>query len=491
LRPLLGEEASSLPELALRFVLSRPEVSTVIPGMRRPEHASANASVSDGRTLSTALLERLAGHAWDKNWYGPADAALRALKNPLCALAGWGVDWSGENKTNIMDDPDRQPDEGRERPRPVRGRGAVSSPAARFEPRHVVLDDGWEDDPDFAPPTRVPTTVTPEATRSIFAKNDSPDGPLRPVDQSLQGVRARMRVLLREADALVPGTLPRARLRDEDRLQARCRRTPRRGAAQAVLPLRRRRARREHGPYQPVERELGITRSLLEVLDAFRHPVCIVTKSNLVLRDLDILQRLASRRQASVLLSITTLDRELARRMEPRAPTPQRRLEAVAALHSAGVPVGVLTAPIIPGLNDAELERLLEAAAAAGAQGTDYVLLRLPFEVKEILSAWLEEHYPLRAQHVLSLVRQTHEGKLYDSTYGTRMRGTGAYADQIAQRFEKACARLGLNRRLPPLDTGSFRPPPRPTILRASSSTDFRSRAGRRRSMTPRALAPD
>src|SRR5262245_20448816 len=248
--------------------------------------------------------------------------------------------------------------------RKVRGRGAVTSPAPRFEPRRVVLDDGWADDPDFALPVSVPTTVTPEVTRGILAKNDSPDVPFdRSINPCTGCEHGCVYCFARPTHSylgLSPGldfetkivSKPDAAARLEEELRKpsyRC----------EVIALGA-----NTDPYQPIERGLGITRSLLEVLDAFRHPVCVVTKSNLVLRDLDLLARLASRRQASVLLSITTLDPALARRMEPRAPTPQRRLDAVAALNEAGIPAGVLAAPMIPGLNDSELERILEAAAA-------------------------------------------------------------------------------------------------------------------------------
>jgi DNA repair photolyase len=346
--------------------------------------------------------------------------------------------------------------------RKVRGRGAVTSPAPRFEPRHVVLDDGWSDDPDFSPPAAVPTTVTPEVTRGILAKNDSPDVPfdrsINPYKGCEHGCVYCFARPTHSYLGLSPGLDFETKIVSKPDAAARLEETLRKPSYRCdVIALGA-----NTDPYQPIERQLGITRSLLKVFDAFRHPVCIVTKSNLVLRDIDLLARLAARRQASVLISITTLDRELARRMEPRAPTPQRRLEAVAALTEAGVPAGVLAAPMIPGLNDAELERILEAAAAAGARGADYVLLRLPLEVKSIFSGWLEEHYPLRAQHVLSLVRETHGGKIYDPTFGMRMRGTGPYADLLRQRFQKACQRLGLPRRLPPLDTAPFRPPKRP-----------------------------
>ena len=212
-------------------------------------------------------------------------------------------------------------------------------------------------------------------------------------------------------------------------------------------------------PYQPLERRLGVTRSILEVLAEARHPVSIVTKSALVCRDLDLLAAMARDRLASVYVSITTFDRHLARTLEPRASAPHRRLEAVRALASAGVPAGVMVAPIIPALTDPEIETILEAAAAAGASSAGYVLLRLPHEVKELFAAWLEAHVPGRARHVLSLVRQCREGRLNDRAFGSRMRGQGVFAELIAQRFRKAVHRLGLDRRQLPQRTDLFRPP--------------------------------
>ncbi|MEE8531084.1 MAG: PA0069 family radical SAM protein, partial [Hyphomicrobium sp.] len=198
-------------------------------------------------------------------------------------------------------------------------------------------------------------------------------------------------------------------------------------------------------PYQPIEREYGITRSILEVLERTSHPVGIVTKSALVVRDIDILERMAARGLAKVALSVTTVDRRLARAMEPRAATPEKRLEAIGKLSDAGIPVGVMVAPIIPGLNDHEIESILEAAYAAGARKAGYVLLRLPLELKEIFREWLATEFPDRAQRVLSLLQSMHGGKDYVADFGLRQRGRGPYADQIAKRFRLALKRLGLN----------------------------------------------
>ncbi len=196
------------------------------------------------------------------------------------------------------------------------------------------------------------------------------------------------------------------------------------------------------------------------MLAAHRHPVGIVTKSNLVLRDLDILAPMAEQGLVRVAVSVTTLDRALARRMEPRAPTPQRRLDAIRGLAASGVPATVLVAPIVPALNDQEIEKILEAAAEAGAGAAGYVLLRLPLEIKALFADWLEAHYPERAKRVMSLVRQTRDGKLYQSEWRKRQTGTGAYAEQVARRFELACRRHGLHHGHPPLDETRFRCPP-------------------------------
>jgi DNA repair photolyase len=208
-----------------------------------------------------------------------------------------------------------------------------------------------------------------------------------------------------------------------------------------------------------VERRLGITRQILEVLAECRHPVTVVTKSNLVLRDADLLKAMAAKRRAMVYVSITTLDRTLARRMEPRAPTPERRLATVAGLAEAGVPVGVLASPMIPDLNEAELERVLEAAAAAGAVTAGYILIRLPYELKRIFEDWLTAHYPTKAAKVLAALREMRGGQLNDPRFAHRMRGAGPRAELLARRFELACRRLSLDHDPPPLDTSVFRRP--------------------------------
>jgi DNA repair photolyase len=213
-------------------------------------------------------------------------------------------------------------------------------------------------------------------------------------------------------------------------------------------------------PYQPVERRMRVTRSVLEVLARSRHPVNVLTKHALVLRDLDLLAEMARQRLATVTLSVTSLDNDLKRALEPRAASPQARLRAVRELGEAGVPAGVLVAPVIPALNDHELEAILEAAAGAGARWAGYVLLRLPYEIKQLFTEWLEEHYPQRAAHVMSLIRAMRDGRENDPQFGSRMRGTGPYALLLRNRFRLACRRLNLDPAArDTLDTGLFRPP--------------------------------
>jgi DNA repair photolyase len=212
-------------------------------------------------------------------------------------------------------------------------------------------------------------------------------------------------------------------------------------------------------PYQPIEREYKIMREILSVLSEAGHPVGIVTKSALVARDIDILAPMAERGLAKVALSVTTLDRRLARAMEPRAATPPKRLETITKLSQAGIPTTIMTAPIIPALTDSELERLLEAGAAAGAREAGYVLLRLPLEVSPLFREWLKSHYPDRYEHVMSVMRQMRGGKDYDSEWHTRQRGRGPYAWAIGRRFELACKRLGLNTERRSLRTDLFVPP--------------------------------
>jgi DNA repair photolyase len=336
-----------------------------------------------------------------------------------------------------------------------RSRGAVSNATGRFERFQVEPEPGEE---SIEP---LKTTVTAEATRTIITRNDSPDIPF---DRSINPYRGCehgcVYCFARPTHAymgLSPGLDFETRIFSKPDAPARLREElRRRGYRCEAMALGS-----NTDPYQPVERRLRITRGILEVLSEHHHPVTIVTKSTLILRDLDILVPMAKRNLAGVMISVTTLDRDLARRMEPRAAPPRRRVETIRRLAEAGVPVGVLASPIIPGLNDAELERILDVCAAAGARSGACMLVRLPLEAGQIFTEWLERNHPLRAAHVLSLVRQTWGGELNETEFGKRMRGRGTYAEMLHRRCQVACRRLGLDRDDEPLDVAQFRVPPR------------------------------
>ncbi|HEY3909315.1 MAG TPA: PA0069 family radical SAM protein [Stellaceae bacterium] len=344
---------------------------------------------------------------------------------------------------------------------PRKGRGAASNDSGRFEAeRRVSFDDGWG--AADAEPLPLATTLSVDATRTIIARNDSPDiGFDRSINPYRGCEHGCIYCYARPSHAylgLSPGLDFESRLFYKPQAAALLA-AELRNKGDACRPIA---LGSNTDPYQPVERRLGITRAILEVLRDFRHPVTIVTKSALIQRDLDILSEMASQRLAIATISVTTLDRTLARRMEPRAATPERRLETIAALAAAGVPTGVLSAPMIPALNDSEMEQILERARAAGANSAGYTLLRLPLELKVLFREWLETHFPDKAAHVLSLVAQTHGGRLYDSAWSKRMTGAGPYADMLRLRFDRACRRLGFDpRTTKPLDATRFRPPPR------------------------------
>jgi DNA repair photolyase len=332
-------------------------------------------------------------------------------------------------------------------PGPRKGRGAVSNPAARYEATaREAFDDGWGTLAELAELPPLPTTLLKDSARSAMAFNGSPDigfdrsiNPYRGCEHGCVYCYARpTHAYLGHSPGLDFETL----LYFKPELPALLERELRRpGYVPRPVALGA-----NTDPYQPVERTLALTRGVLEVLERFGHPVTIVTKSAGVLRDLDILQRMAARNLVHVCLSVTTLDPALARRMEPRAAAPARRLAAISALAAAGIPTGVLAAPMIPGVNDAELERILSECARSGATRAGYVLLRLPLEIAGMFEAWLRTHLPDRAARVLALVRQTRGGALYDSRFGARQSGTGPYADMLAARFRLAIDRLGLNR---------------------------------------------
>jgi DNA repair photolyase len=338
------------------------------------------------------------------------------------------------------------------------GRGVLSNPPGRFDKQKLApVDDGWYQD---EVPESIPTTLEPDRAREVISRNDSPDVPF---EQSINPYRGCAHACpycyARPSHAYVglsPGLDFETRLfykADAGRvLEAQLARP---GYVCKSITLGA-----NTDPYQPVERRLKVTRSILEVLARTRHPVSIITKSALVLRDIDLLTQMAGDGLTSVALSVTTLDPELKRRMEPQAASPQARLRTIAALSAAGIPTSVMAAPMIPALNDHELEAILEAAAAAGARWAGYVLVRLPYEIKDLFREWLAEHYPDRAAHVMSLIRDMRGGRDNDPRFGTRMRGTGPYAQLLGNRFRLACRRLKLNSEpRPPLDTALFRPP--------------------------------
>lgn len=338
-----------------------------------------------------------------------------------------------------------------------RGRAAGINPSGRYEPvsRHV-FDDGWQT-LDELPPFK--TEVTVEKPRSIIARNDSPDIPF---DRSINPYRGCehgcVYCFARPTHAYMGLS---AGLDFESKLFAKpgAAKLLRRQLADPRYQVKSMAMGTNTDPYQPIEKDWQITREILEVLEETHHPVGIVTKSSLVTRDIDILARMAAKGLARVAISVTTLDRRLSRAMEPRASTPTLRLEAIRRLSEAGIPVSVMVAPIIPALNDHEMERILDAAKANGAQDAGYVLLRLPHEVSGLFKEWLMRHYPDRYKHILSLVRSMRGGKDYDAQWGTRMRGAGPYAWQMGRRFDIATQRMGLAPMRMGLRTDLFSPP--------------------------------
>lgn len=342
----------------------------------------------------------------------------------------------------------------------LKGRGATSNQVERFS--------AWSREPDEAVEfanaahehvVQFRTHVTDEIARRIISRNNSPDVPF---DRSINPYRGCehgcIYCFARPTHAylgLSPGldfeTELYAKRNAAELLRAELTKASYRPAVLALGA--------NTDPYQPIERGLAITRSILEVLEDFNHPVGITTKSALVVRDLDILSRMACKGLVRVFLSVGTLDADLARLLEPRANTPGRRVEAIRRLAEAGVPAGVIVAPIIPALNDYDIERVLEASAQAGAEGAGYVMLRLPLEVRDLFVEWLHAHFPSRAAHVMSLIEQVRDGRHNDANFGSRMRGTGQYAELVRRRFELACRRHGLNLTRRPLDTTQFRRP--------------------------------
>ncbi|MSO98287.1 MAG: PA0069 family radical SAM protein [Rhodospirillaceae bacterium] len=340
-----------------------------------------------------------------------------------------------------------------------RGRGAVGNPSGRYEREHrESVDDGW-DNVDLPPPP-LRTTVLKDTSKTIIARNTSPDIPF---DRSINPYRGCehgcIYCFARPTHAwlgMSPGLDFESKIMmkpDAGLLLEKALRAPNYACRTMAMGT-------NTDPYQPIERRYQITRSVLQVLARFNHPVGIVTKSALITRDIDILGPMAAKHQAKVAVSITTHDAKLARQMEPRASTPARRLEAIRALSSAGIATAVMFAPVIPALNDHEMENVLEAARDAGAREAGYVMLKLPLEVRDLFQEWLAEAVPGRAKHVMTLIRAMRGGRDYDPEWHSRMRGTGPIADAVNRRFVLACKRLGLNERTYRMDISQFAAPP-------------------------------
>jgi DNA repair photolyase len=346
-----------------------------------------------------------------------------------------------------------------------KGRGATLNPEGRFESlQREAFDDGWLPAEEAqAPDTSPATTVTPERAKTIISRNDSPDVPFTYSINPYRGCEhGCIYCYARPSHAyleLSPGldfeTRLFAKVNAADLLRSELAKPGYRCESITIGA--------NTDPYQPIERDWQVTRQVLKVLAEHDHPVAIITKNALIERDLDLLAPMAQKRLAQVFVSVTTLDHDIARRMEPRASAPRRRIEAIRNIAAAGVPVGVMCAPIVPFLTDDGLEAVLEAAAEAGAKRAGYTMMRLPWELKGLFKDWLEHNYPLKAAHVMSRVRQVRNGKETDPNFGSRHTGTGLIAQLIANRFTKACQRLGLNdeRRSPDIDTTRFKPPRR------------------------------
>jgi DNA repair photolyase len=343
----------------------------------------------------------------------------------------------------------------------VRGRGARTNASGRYEAdSREAFDDGWTS--DDVEPAQLATTVTPEKAKVIITRNDSPDVGFSASINPYRGCEhGCIYCYARPAHAymgLSPGLDFESKLffkPEAARLLERELSNPR--YVPEVIHIGG-----NTDPYQPQERHLRITRGVIEVLSRFNHPFSIISKSALILRDLDLIAPMAQRNLVRVAISITSLDRKLARSMEPRAATPEKRVDAVKRLSDAGVPTVVMFAPCIPGLNDHEMEGVLERAVAAGARGAGYVALRLPLEIADLFQEWLTTDHPDRAARVMSLVRQMRGGKTYDSQWGKRMKGDGPIAALTSRRFAVAKAKLGIAGKLPPLDLGQFKVPPKP-----------------------------
>lgn len=340
----------------------------------------------------------------------------------------------------------------------IKGRGATFNPANRFASTvSVALDDGWwREDHPISPKTQ----LFVDKAKTIIARNQSPDIPFEQSINPYKGCEhGCIYCYARPTHAyhdLSPGLDFETKiLYKPNAAQLLEKELSKPGYHPKPITLGA-----NTDPYQPVEKKLGITREVLKVLQKYRHPVHIITKSHLIVKDLDILQEMARDRLCSVMISVTTLDDDLKRIMEPRTSSPAVRLKTIAKLRETGIPVGVLVAPVIPMINDSEIEAILTAIKKSGAITAGYVFLRLPLEVKPLFYDWLEEHFPERAKRVISLIRASRNGKDYDANFGARMSGSGEYANMIRQRFQLACKKLDLNRTgLSVLDTTRFRVP--------------------------------
>jgi DNA repair photolyase len=346
-------------------------------------------------------------------------------------------------------------------PKAIKGRGAASNPEGRFETARVQAeDDGWQNawlDTDTPRPR---TEVTDERARSVITRNDSPDVPFVQAMNPYRGCEhGCVYCFARPSHSylnLSPGLDFETRLRAKGNLAEVLRKElSRPGYVPSPINIGS-----NTDPYQPVEKRLRLTRAALELLESCRHPCTLVTKNAMVERDLDLLVPMAERRQVQVFVSVNSLDNQLAAKLEPRASAPHRRLRAIRTLTDAGVPVGVLVAPIIPALNDRDMEAVLERAAEAGARCAGYTTVRLPWELKTLFREWLALHMPQRAEHVMSLISQMHGGRDYDADFRTRMRGKGVFAKLLRRRFEVACRKHGFGRaRDLELDASGFVPP--------------------------------
>jgi len=338
------------------------------------------------------------------------------------------------------------------------GRGVLSNPPGRFDKQQLAeVDDGWYQE---EVPNSIPTTLEPDRAREVISTNDSPDVPFEQSINPYRGCSHACPYCYARPSHAYMGLSPGLDFETHLFYKADAAKVLEEQLARPGYVCKSITLGANTDPYQPVERRMKVTRSILDVLARTRHPAFILTKSALVLRDLDILTDMARDRLVSVGVSVTTLDPDLKRRMEPQAASPQARLRTLAALSAAGIPTTVMAAPMIPALNDHELEAILEAAAATGTRSAGYVLVRLPYEIKDLFREWLAEHYPDRAAHVMSLIRDMRGGRDNDPRFGTRMRGTGPYAQLLSNRFRLACNRLKLNSQpRSPLETTLFRPP--------------------------------